>query len=242
MTRHPHRQLAPNAPARIGAARRAFTLTELLVVIGIIVLVLAFSVPMFNIMSGERSVEGGQNVISAMLQRARARAISVQDKRGMFFFEDPATGQYTLAVVKLVNVGATPSVVEIDTDVDDVQTMPKGVGVAGVNLPMSTRYQPYGLVIFDGMGRTEVVKYVMRKDAKELELTRRFDLPGAVEHTSVIAMGLYDRAALPSPVAPVDDPNRPVITAYDDGQLKWLDENMLIVVMNRYNGTLIRGE
>ena len=157
----------------------------------------------------------------------------------MFFFEDPATRQYTIAVVKFVNLGGTPSVVEIDTDVDDVQTMPKGVGVCAVlNLMSSSakRYQPYGLVMFDGMGRTEVVGFSMRK-SKELEITRRFDLSGAagVPHVSVTAMGLFDRAAMPAPAN--ETPNE-----FDNNQIEWLDQNMLIVAMNRYNGTLIRGE
>src|SRR3954464_5655411 len=80
---------------------RAFTLTELLVVIGIIVLMLALAVPLFNVFSGSRSVEGGQNMVSAMLQRARARALAMQERRGIFFFEDQATRKTGMLLVKV---------------------------------------------------------------------------------------------------------------------------------------------
>jgi prepilin-type N-terminal cleavage/methylation domain-containing protein len=235
MTPHDHTHF------RHSARRPAFTLTELLVVIGIIVLVLAFAVPMFNIMSGDRSVEGGQNVLSAMLQRARSRAIAVQEKRGVLFFEEPATGNHTVALVKLVS--GVPPVVEIDTDADDIQTMPKGVGISGISLSSPLRYQPFGLIMFDGLGRTEIINYAIRKtvriDAKdvELEITRRFNLTstGNVPVVSVSAMGLYDKAQYPKETN--DDPLQ-----LTTNQIDWLDKNMMIVVMNRYNGTLIRAE
>ena len=219
--------------------RRAFTLTELLVVIGIIVLVLAFAVPMFNIMSGERSIEGGQNVLSAMLQRARSRAIAVQERRGVLFFEEPATGNHTAALVKLVIIGGTPNVVELDTDADDVQTLPKGVGTTGISLSMLLRYQPYGLVVFDGLGRTEIVNYTLKKDPAQLELTRRFSLSGSgsVPVVSVNAIGLYDKAGFPK-----EDTASAQSLELSTNQIDWLDKNMTIVVMNRYNGTLIRAE
>src|SRR4051794_38989018 len=93
MTRETRRRRPITSPrsAAGGVVRRGFTLTELLVVIGVIVLMLAMAVPLFNVFSGSRSVEGGQNMVSAMLQRARARALAMQERRGIFFFEDQAT-------------------------------------------------------------------------------------------------------------------------------------------------------
>ena len=51
--------------------RRGFSLTEILIVIGLIVLMLALAVPTFNFLTGNRSVEGAQNTIAALIGRAR---------------------------------------------------------------------------------------------------------------------------------------------------------------------------
>src|SRR3954469_6080554 len=114
---------------RSAAARRGFTLTELLVVIGVIVLMLAMAVPLFNVFSGSRSVEGGQNMVSAMLQRARARALAMQERRGVFFFEDQATRKTGMLLVKLdepaaaATAGGVPGayILELDEQDEEIQ-------------------------------------------------------------------------------------------------------------------------
>src|SRR5438128_8233919 len=102
--------------------RRGFTLTELLVVISIIILVLALAVPIFSVLRGGRSVDAGQNVMSATLQRARSRAIGMQSRRGIFFFDDQVSGRTGMLLVKLDDpvIGAAapdtaPYVLELDT-------------------------------------------------------------------------------------------------------------------------------
>src|SRR5258706_15510719 len=82
-----HRRAGRRGHDRAGG----FTLTELLVVISIIVIVLALAIPLFSILRGGRSVEAGQNVLSAVLQRAKARAIGLQERRGGFFFRDQSS-------------------------------------------------------------------------------------------------------------------------------------------------------
>ncbi len=52
---------------------RAFTLVELLVVMGVIVLIVAAAVPAINALSGSKSTQACQNTISAMLGTARRR-------------------------------------------------------------------------------------------------------------------------------------------------------------------------
>jgi len=78
---------------------RAFTLTEILIVIGIIVLMLALAVPAFNFITGSRSQNGAENVISAMLGRARSYAIQNNVDAGVIFFSDTVTSRTTMAVV-----------------------------------------------------------------------------------------------------------------------------------------------
>ena len=98
----PHRLMDGRTPGR----RAGFTLTEILVVIGIIVLILAMAVPAFNYITGARSQEAATNIIGAMLSRARAEAINYQRNNeggrayvGVFFFVDPADERTKLALV-----------------------------------------------------------------------------------------------------------------------------------------------
>src|SRR4051812_37949817 len=84
---------------------RGFSLTELLIVITLIVIVLALALPAFNFITGSKSTDAAQNQISAMLGRARNEAIGVQELRGVFFYLDPGTEQYTVALVGQAKFG-----------------------------------------------------------------------------------------------------------------------------------------
>src|SRR5262245_28845348 len=79
------------ARSSLSVPRRAFSVTELLIVIGILVLVLALAVPAFNFITGSRSVETAGNNIASMLARARAEAMGFQQMRGVFFYIDVTT-------------------------------------------------------------------------------------------------------------------------------------------------------
>ena len=50
--------------------RAAFTMTEILIVIALIVLIMGLAVPAFNLITGTRSVDAAENVVTAMLGRA----------------------------------------------------------------------------------------------------------------------------------------------------------------------------
>src|SRR3954453_11566990 len=89
--------LHPSRSAR--RPRRAFTLIELLVVLSLIVLALAAAVPAFNYITGSRSTDSSENMVSAMLQRARAQAIQSASTIGVAFFVNPADGRATMALV-----------------------------------------------------------------------------------------------------------------------------------------------
>jgi prepilin-type N-terminal cleavage/methylation domain-containing protein len=88
-----------NPRSSILSSKQAFTLTELLIVIALIVLLLAMAVPAFNFISGGRSIDAAQNVVSAMLGRARARAIETERYAGVAFYLDPVTGKSTMTIV-----------------------------------------------------------------------------------------------------------------------------------------------
>src|SRR6266567_180569 len=123
LLRRPSPSPLPEYRARVRPGRRGFTLVEMLVVISIIVLVVGMAVPLFRVMSTDRSVESGQNIVSAMLQRARSRAIGLQSPRGIFFFEDQATKKTAMVMVRIDDPTGTSAanVLELDEESDEFQ-------------------------------------------------------------------------------------------------------------------------
>src|SRR4051812_709861 len=116
---------------------RAFTLIELMVVIGIIVLLILVAVPALGLITGSRSVDRAENNLSALLGRARADALGLQRDTGVMFFIDPATQGVTAAEVFATSPPAAP-VAGIDVYLDfvadrDFLPMPKGVGAQVVD-------------------------------------------------------------------------------------------------------------
>jgi prepilin-type N-terminal cleavage/methylation domain-containing protein len=120
--------LAPPIANRKSKIGNGFTLIEVLVVIGIIVLVIALAVPALSLISGSNSINGAENNISAMLGRVRSDAIALQKDTGILFFIDPATQGVVMAEVQKTE-GA---IVGIQTMLDLVPdrefiALPKGV-------------------------------------------------------------------------------------------------------------------
>jgi type II secretory pathway pseudopilin PulG len=129
----------------------AFTLTELLVVISIIVLMLGLAVPVLKILGGNKSIESAENQIAAILGRARAQAISDRTIAGVMFFVDPKDSHIKAAIVEetpssVYQSGAllaNSSIVSLDLATDALQngdaaggnnvadffSLPGGIGV-----------------------------------------------------------------------------------------------------------------
>ncbi|MEO6435346.1 MAG: prepilin-type N-terminal cleavage/methylation domain-containing protein [Tepidisphaeraceae bacterium] len=78
---------------------RGFTLTEILFVIALIVLIIALAVPAFRAITGSRSVDAGENLVSAMLGRARGEAMLNNRVAGVAFFRDENTDRTAMALV-----------------------------------------------------------------------------------------------------------------------------------------------
>src|SRR5215211_6501972 len=94
--------------------RSAFTLTEILIVIGIIVLLIALAVPAFSLITGGKSIEGATNQLSAALGRARAEAIGLQKPTGVMFFIEPRSQRAMIAIVKQSDAVSSSEVVWLD--------------------------------------------------------------------------------------------------------------------------------
>lgn len=279
----------------------AFSLTEVLIVIGIIVLVLALAVPALNVISGSKSIEGAENNVSAMLGRARGDAIALQRDTGVLFFIDPATQNVTLAEVVATDRGVVPSTIETVLDLvpdRDFIVLPKGVyaqvidnavlsgggsgtrtddGYIGYNIlrdgstsdPSITRFG--GVILFDAFGKLVSRSYAFRAELPAGGPTPLFNLlyKGAIAPDS-------SNTLVPPTADFVPANNQPVATspmrsayglilhdregfmnnwdlddpqcngaAYDAAELaeeSWLDQNGTPLMVNRYNGTLVRGE
>lgn len=121
-----------------------FTLAELLIVIGIIVLVAILAVPAFRTMTGSRSTEAAQNQLAGILGRARAEAIQLQEVHGVaFFFDRDRTrvqavlvSQTKPPIVPVTPIPATAGLPDIYLDLTpdrDPLLLPSGVGLQVVD-------------------------------------------------------------------------------------------------------------
>lgn len=148
------KSLKCNLPSRSESrrlARGGFTLTELLIVMGILVLLLAMAVPAFRAMSGQHSVAAAQNNISAALVRAREEAVGIQEHRGILFYLDKNTDRVVAALVRQVPVRASTSSTFPSTEVwldlsptQDILMLPVGIRAQAIlgSVQMNTGTPP----------------------------------------------------------------------------------------------------
>ena len=285
----------PSLPTRARAlTRRGFTLTEILIVIGLIVLVIALAMPAFNAMTGGRSIDAATNQLSAMLGRARMEAIGLQEPRGLLFYRDPATGRVAARLVRTGSTTATGvNFVSLDLTPSDPMFLPVGVGlqlvddsVSGGSGSSDDRYIGFnaqfgsekfetpvgGVILFDQSGRLTSRPYGFLRWNDPLK-------PGDKAAPSEMGGFLY-RPDITKKAVPTGQPQVVVpptgtrtqfgFVLYDeetfrnlgfndgdsqfgsgsgketatsaDGEEAWLDTNAVPVLINRYNGSLVRGE
>jgi prepilin-type N-terminal cleavage/methylation domain-containing protein len=107
-------------PVSPSLPRAGFSLVELLVVIGLVVVILALAMPAFNFITGSRSVDGATNLVSAFLGRARAEALDRGKVTGVLFYIDPATERRGMTLVTETNAKYTSAGAEVDNPNIDV--------------------------------------------------------------------------------------------------------------------------
>lgn len=116
----------------------AFTLTEMIVVMGIIVLIILLAIPAIRSLTGSRSIDAGYNTLSALITQAREDAVGLQDVRGVMFYLDTSTNRVAAAIVEDTSPPTTlpPNAPTYYLDVVpnvDYLELPPGVGVQTLN-------------------------------------------------------------------------------------------------------------
>jgi prepilin-type N-terminal cleavage/methylation domain-containing protein len=91
--------------------RTGFSLVELLIVMGIIVLLIAMAIPSVRVLTGTRSMSVAQNQLAAVITRAREDAIALQDIRGVLFYIDPTTGRVGAVIVQQAVMTDTTNII-----------------------------------------------------------------------------------------------------------------------------------
>jgi len=128
----------------------AFTLTELLIVMAVIVLALTLAVPAIRALTGNKSEQAAQNTLSAFLAQARSEAIGLQTVRGVMFYIDPANDRVTcVQVTDAGNAGqpldrtTTPVPVYLDLAPNhDPMVLPAGLRLFTIKEKFPTPVQP----------------------------------------------------------------------------------------------------
>lgn len=273
---------------------RGFTLIEILVVIGIIVLLLTLAMPAFNFMTGARSEESALNLISSALVNARSEAIGTQQKRGVLICREKESSQYVVWHIEVpqedwssskpYNSGDTvkyrdgywrcvtthagnvapggppynpwePCVTPVRRLADSERSLlPKGVGmftVGGLTTGTQVDAESPFLVLFDADGSVVATKFFIVTDAALNSVT-----VGVPNYNSSGFPSTRDYTRFPPALVPAPLPSfstsvlafgafelEPYLTAFQNGTgIQWLNDNAEIRLINRYNGTVMKGQ
>ena len=92
--------LSATARRRHPDRRGGFTLIEIMIAAGIIVLMISMALPVFRAITGSRSEEGTTNLIAAQLGRARADAVGLHRPAGVAFVYNAAKQTTYMAEVQ----------------------------------------------------------------------------------------------------------------------------------------------
>ncbi|MBL0927173.1 MAG: hypothetical protein IBJ11_05910 [Phycisphaerales bacterium] len=136
--------MKPRAPIP-ASARRAFTLLELLVVIGVIVFVTFLLVPAFGRIIESAQYTAAINTVQAALGNARAQAIRTGRPTAVAFLFDPASERFTLQVLELAGQqsGTLSTFATFPTRATYAQPFRPALGSTPIELPKGTGV--YGL-------------------------------------------------------------------------------------------------
>jgi prepilin-type N-terminal cleavage/methylation domain-containing protein len=150
---------------RIANRKSAFTLIEMIVVITIIVIAMTLAVPAIRSLTGSRSQEAAQNVLTTALGSVRAEAMALQRVEGIMFFLDTSSDRVQcVAVMETPAQPATDHVgvtyLDLVPDKDPI-SLPTGIWcwtikdqptVGGFVQPILPRYRHLGFNLYSSAG------------------------------------------------------------------------------------------
>jgi prepilin-type N-terminal cleavage/methylation domain-containing protein len=278
---------------------RAFTLTEMIVVIAVIVVLIGISIPAVRSLTGNRNTGAAFNQLNAIVGQARQDAMALQTVHGVAFYLDPNTDRITALFVQSVTAPTSlpagmstvnsPQVWLDTTPQREQVALPAGVGLQTIANPTvappntgADRYLGFnpsantckygGVILFDSNGRLTTQTYCLLCDAlfgggtiSGGVYTPHTGQTGPVPNAATTDYGsffypqsqfgcvLFDRDAFLAQGYTTDGDdgfdstvslNYGAVgsTGTEWAEEQWLDQNSTPVLVNRYNGTLIKGE
>jgi hypothetical protein len=211
-----------------------------LIVIGLLVLTVALAIPAFNAIARSSSIDSATNQINAYFADARAQAVGLQQTRGVIMFRDAASGRVTLAQVHYPEDRSFPTL-DLFGGRDEM-VLPQNVAVRALpsnsTTALTSQYEnwpEYCIVLFDGNGK---VLFEQLQVPTNSNLYRRLTqvvtnppattIPPAGTTFSHMGFILYEQSEFE---------DAPAGTQRD-----WLKDNGVPFIVNRYNGSLLKGE
>ncbi|HVS70643.1 MAG TPA: prepilin-type N-terminal cleavage/methylation domain-containing protein [Phycisphaerae bacterium] len=264
MKRHFSQPLNRPQSSQPARSPRAFTLIEVMVVISIIVILLAVSIPTIKALTtGSREAQA-VNLIRSYLVNARALAMREHHLVGVVFFEEDPNN-HKLADSPPANTSQTAmQLIMEDPDQSqflpgknlgfiyysrDRQYLPRGVQVALLNddatKTMTTGDESSGVarcILFDQNGQM-----VLRSRLVRPKLTGATDVggyPQAYKDWNFDSAGTTSGSTSSSPGLVVFDMQeykaQNFTTAQSDKKAQWLQQHADVLIVNPYTGSLIQ--
>lgn len=271
--------------------KKAFTLAEMLVVMGIIVVFILAAIPVVRSLSKSGGVSASRNSVASLMTRAREEAVAIQEIRGVLFTIDPASGRVIgwiceQSVIQDANLTGQGIILLDIVPGRDCLVFPAGVSLQTIFNGTSSsstgddHYLGYnngvgGVVLFDGMGHTLVRQYGFQTASLPAGMGIGTIINGpsvaylptiltppplpykagafATVPYSQLGLVLFDSDEFKSQGFSDSDSDQwsngslwtgsnAVQFSSEQTEETWIDQHSTPVLINRFNGTLIRGE